>query len=221
MKKSQLRNIIRESIKELMANELLEKNIADPCLCKKDSDCKGAKEAGCYGETCFNGKCSHVEKGNYKMKQPLNERIYCTNPPAGSGCGGGKIWCEVAQDSGYGEGCFCRNPRWCDQNGTNPVCSDGRVATNGSCAGGGGRPGRGNTLEPTRRRGMNEAEEAPCYECMYLAIDDENGRYTCQKQQRDANGRCPGGYSSLRKCQRRCEPKFGDRMTGINPTKDR
>jgi|9_EtaG_2_1085328.scaffolds.fasta_scaffold29851_2 hypothetical protein len=203
-------------------NELLEKNIADPCLCKKDSDCKGAKEAGCYGETCFNGRCSHVEKGNYKMKQKLNEAFYCRPGSAGTSCGGGKIWCEVAQDSGYGEGCFCRNPRWCDQNGTNPTCSDGRVATNGSCAGGGGRPGRGNTLEPTRRRGMNEAEEASCYECMYNDIAaGGQGRYACQKQQRDANGKCPGGYSSLKKCQRRCKPKFGDRMAGINPTRDR
>ena len=197
-------------------NELLEKNIADPCLCKKDSDCKGAKEAGCYGETCFNGRCSHVEKGNYKMKQKLNEAFYCRPGSAGTSCGGGKIWCEVAQDSGYGEGCFCRNPRWCDQNGTNPTCSDGRVATNGSCAGGGGRPGRGNTLEPTRRRGMNEAEEVPCYKCMY------NGRnFVCQQQQLDANNKCNDGYKSLKKCQRRCKPKFGDRMAGINPTRDR
>ena len=216
MKKSQLRNIIRESIKELMANELLEKNIADPCLCKKDSDCKGAKEAGCYGETCFNGKCSHVEKGNYKMKQPLNEMIYCTNPPAGASCGGGKIWCEVAQDSGYGQGCFCRNSSWCDQNGTNPECGGGKTrAADGSCTGGKGKPGRGNALEPTRRRGMNEAEDASCYKCMY-----SGRRYTCQKQQRSANGKCNDGYRSLRKCQRKCKGNSGDRMAGINPTKD-
>ena len=197
-------------------NELLEKNIADPCLCKKDSDCKGAKEAGCYGETCFNGKCSHVEKGNYKMKQPLNEMIYCTNPPAGSGCGGGKIWCEVAQDSGYGQGCFCRNSSWCDQNGTNPECGGGKTrAADGSCTGGKGKPGRGNALEPTRRRGMNEAEDASCYKCMY-----SGRRYTCQKQQRSANGKCNDGYRSLRKCQRKCKGNSGDRMAGINPTKD-
>ena len=197
-------------------NELLEKNIADPCLCKKDSDCKGAKEAGCYGETCFNGKCSHVEKGNYKMKQPLNEMIYCTNPPAGASCGGGKIWCEVAQDSGYGQGCFCRNSSWCDQNGTNPECGGGKTrAADGSCTGGKGKPGRGNALEPTRRRGMNEAEDASCYKCMY-----SGRRYTYQKQQRSANGKCNDGYRSLRKCQRKCKGNSGDRMAGINPTKD-
>jgi len=197
-------------------NELLEKNIADPCLCKKDSDCKGEKEAGCYGETCFNGKCSHVEKGNYKMKQPLNEMIYCTNPPAGASCGGGKIWCEVAQDSGYGQGCFCRNSSWCDQNGTNPECGGGKTrAADGSCTGGKGKPGRGNALEPTRRRGMNEAEDASCYKCMY-----SGRRYTCQKQQRSANGKCNDGYRSLRKCQRKCKGNSGDRMAGINPTKD-
>ena len=197
-------------------NELLEKNIADPCLCKKDSDCKGAKEAGCYGETCFNGKCSHVEKGNYKMKQPLNEMIYCTDPPAGASCGGGKIWCEVAQDSGYGQGCFCRNSSWCDQNGTNPECGGGKTrAADGSCTGGKGKPGRGNALEPTRRRGMNEAEDASCYKCMY-----SGRRYTCQKQQRSANGKCNDGYRSLRKCQRKCKGNSGDRMAGINPTKD-
>jgi len=197
-------------------NELLEKNIADPCLCKKDRDCEGGKEVGCRGETCFNGRCETVDKNNYKMKQQLNEAIYCTNPPAGASCGGGKIWCEVAQDSGFGQGCFCRNPSWCDQNGTNPTCSDGRVATNGSCAGGGGKPGRGNVLEPTRRRGMNEAEEVPCYKCMY------NGRnFVCQQQQLDANNKCNDGYKSLKKCRRKCKVRSGDRMTGINPTRDR
>ena len=150
------------------------------------------------------------------MKQPLNEMIYCTNPPAGASCGGGKIWCEVAQDSGYGQGCFCRNSSWCDQNGTNPECGGGKTrAADGSCTGGKGKPGRGNALEPTRRRGMNEAEDASCYKCMY-----SGRRYTCQKQQRSANGKCNDGYRSLRKCQRKCKGNSGDRMAGINPTKD-
>ena len=236
MKKSQLRNIIRDSIKELMAEEkkqtneqtrdllkkfssaelALEKNIADPCVCVKDKDCEGGKEVGCRGETCFNGRCETVDKNNYKMKQRLNEVKNCEQGTAGTSCGGGKIWCEVEQSSGYGQGCWCRNPKWCDQNGTNPTCSDGKTAVDGSCAGGGGKPGIGNALEPTRRRGMNEAEEASCYKCMY------SGRaFACQKQQRDANGKCNDGYSSLRKCQRKCNSIKGDRMVGISPTRDR
>jgi len=206
-----IRRAIKDSIKKL-----LEKNIADPCVCTKNSDCKGGKEVGCRGETCFNGRCETVDKNNYKMKQQLNEAINCINPPAGASCGGGKIWCEVEQSSGYGQGCFCRNPKWCDQNGTNPTCSDGKTAVDGSCAGGGGKPGIGNALEPTRRRGMNEAEEASCYKCMY------SGRsFACQKQQLDANGKCNDGYKSLKKCQRKCNSIKGDRMVGISPTRDR
>ena len=54
--------------------EINEKADADPCLCKKDSDCKGAKEAGCYGETCFNNRCSKVEKDKNKVTTSVSKK---------------------------------------------------------------------------------------------------------------------------------------------------
>ena len=71
-----LKEIIKNSLRELMEKEqkINEKAEADPCLCKKDSDCKGAKEAGCYGETCFNNRCSKVEKPKNKVTTSISKK---------------------------------------------------------------------------------------------------------------------------------------------------
>ena len=57
--------------------------------------------------------------------QLLTEEIHCLPGTAGTGCGGGKIWCEVESGPGSGtiSGCFCRHGNWCDQHGCNPECS--------------------------------------------------------------------------------------------------
>tara|TARA_R110002020_G_scaffold336747_3_gene552187 strand:- start:186 stop:980 length:795 start_codon:yes stop_codon:yes gene_type:complete len=72
-----LKEVIKNSLRELMAKEqeINEKADADPCLCKKDSDCKGAKEAGCYGETCFNNRCSKVEKNKNKATTTISKKM--------------------------------------------------------------------------------------------------------------------------------------------------
>ena len=83
MKKTQLRNIIRKSIKEIMEEklELQEKETLGPCpesskSCSSDADCEsGGPRAHCDGAGC----CSHAARsvaGKKPSKKSINEKFW-------------------------------------------------------------------------------------------------------------------------------------------------
>ena len=79
MKKSQLKNIIRESIKELMEKELLTENIncqcsggSCQCACNPDNGCGTITVSSCTAECVphCKGSCGSIDPNNPTLRGP-------------------------------------------------------------------------------------------------------------------------------------------------------
>ena len=163
-------------------------------------------------------------------EQLLTESYVCNPGTQGTSCSDfGHIWCDFAAGAAHGCGvacCLCVTPKQCNQAGTNEDCvPKGMVREPGNNSPACPEPSTDKLNVKSRDRlkvpmsrdndkMMREVEDlelepslakgrARCYKCFEMP---HGGR--CKRQQ-FTNGKCDGGWTSSRKCERKCKKRHG------------